>query len=129
MSCTIAEIYSFKNYGKDTLRIGVPVLNLHELSPSSWLSLSHHTAHSLTHTHTHTHTHTPLTRVEGECIDYSTQYPWSFGVLSVLMATGLHPLKDYPETYEGGNKVKYRSHDYQALPDTEQVRTSVTFGD
>ncbi len=45
------------------------------------------------------------------------------------MATGLHPLKDYPETYEGGNKVKYRSHDYQALPDTEQVRTSGTFGD
>ena len=42
-------------------------------------------------------------------------------MLSVLMATGLHPLKDYPEVYEGGNKVKYRSHDYQALPDAEQV--------
>ena len=37
------------------------------------------------------------------------------------MATGLHPLKDYPENFEGGNKVKYRSHDYQALPDSEQV--------
>ena len=44
------------------------------------------------------------------------------------MATGLHPLKDYPESYEGGNKVKYRSHDYQALPDAEQVRRSETFG-
>ena len=91
---------------------------------------------SLKHTHTHTytphpmhmHTHAPLTRVEGECIDYSTQYPWSFGVLSVLMATGLHPLKDYPEHYEGGNKVKYRSHDYQALPDAEQVHVCLAGG-
>ena len=65
-------------------------------------------------------------RVESECIDYSTQYPWSFGVLSVVMATGLHPLKDYPENFEGGNKVKYRSHDYQALPDSEQVSLSTT---
>ena len=60
-------------------------------------------------------------RVESESIDYSTQYPWSFGILSVIMATGLHPLKDYPENFEGGSKVKYRSHDYQALPDSEQV--------
>ena len=91
------------------------------------LSRSHIHVHTLTHTHHH-HILTPLTRVEGECIDYSTQYPWSFGVLSVLMATGLHPLKDYPESYEGGNKVKYRSHDYQALPDAEQVHMYGTFG-
>ena len=63
-------------------------------------------------------------RVESECIDYSTQYPWSFGILSAVMATGLHPLKDYPENFESGNKVKYRSHDYQALPDSEQVSVS-----
>ena len=92
------------------------------------LSISQ-TTHTLTHAHTYTHItrQCTLTRVEGECIDYSTQYPWSFGVLSVLMATGLHPLKDYPESYESGNKVKYRSHDYQALPDAEQVRRSETF--
>ncbi len=27
-------------------------------------------------------------REETETIDFSTQYPWSFGVLAVLMATG-----------------------------------------
>ena len=27
-------------------------------------------------------------RVETETVDFSTQYPWNFGVLAVLMATG-----------------------------------------
>ena len=60
-------------------------------------------------------------RLETESVDYSTQYPWSFGVLSVLMATGHHPLKDYPEAFESAFRVKYRSHHFQALPDSEQV--------
>ncbi len=60
-------------------------------------------------------------RVETETVDYSTQYSWSFGLMSVIMATGQHPLKDYPEAFESAFRVKYRSHQLQALPDPEQV--------
>ncbi len=60
-------------------------------------------------------------RVETETVDYSTQYPWSFGMMSVVMATGQHPLKDYPGAFESAFRVKYRSHHFQALPDPEQV--------
>ena len=32
--------------------------------------------------------YTSPSRIETETVDYSTQYPWSFGILSVVMATG-----------------------------------------
>ena len=73
--------------------------------------------YACTHIHTHIHTH----RAETETVDYSTQYPWSFGVLSVMMAAGLHPLKDYPEAFDSTGKMKYRSHNYQDLPDPNDV--------
>lgn len=63
-------------------------------------------------------------RIETETVDYSTQYPWSFGLLSVVMATGQHPLKDYPDSFESAFRVKYRSHHFQSLPDPEQVSIS-----
>ncbi|CAI8018467.1 hypothetical protein GBAR_LOCUS11208, partial [Geodia barretti] len=56
-------------------------------------------------------------RRDAEIVDYSTQYPWNFGTLSVIMATGLHPLRNYPGRYLNEGKVKYRSHNYQNLPD------------
>ena len=61
-------------------------------------------------------------RVEAEMIDYSTQYPWAFGVLSILIATGTHPLLGYPTSYEDGTKVRYRSHHLEALPSPDKVR-------
>ena len=55
-------------------------------------------------------------------MDYSTQYPWMFGVLAILIATGTHPLMDYPFKYEGeGHKIRYRSHHIQSLPNPEKV--------
>jgi len=60
-------------------------------------------------------------RVESETVSYSSQYPWMFGVLSVLIATGQHPLGDYPAKYEESQKVRYRSHHIQALPDPDKV--------
>lgn len=61
-------------------------------------------------------------RVESETVDYSTQYPWMFGVLSVLIATGQHPLGDYPTKYEENQKVRYRTHHIQTLPDPDKVK-------
>ena len=63
-------------------------------------------------------------RIETETVDYSTQYPWSFGVMSVVMAMGVHPLQDYPEAYESSFRVKYRSHQMHTLPDAERVSSS-----
>ncbi len=63
-------------------------------------------------------------RIETETVDYSTQYPWSFGVMSVVMAMGVHPLQDYPEAYESSFRVKYRSHQVHTLPDAERVSSS-----
>ena len=60
--------------------------------------------------------------VDSETVDYSTQYPWMFGVLAVLIATGQHPLGDYPSKYEENHKIRYRTHHIQALPDQEKVR-------
>ncbi len=61
--------------------------------------------------------------VESETIDYSTQYPWTFGVLSILIATGTHPLMGYPANYEDGLKIRYRSHHLEALPSPDKVRS------
>ena len=37
--------------------------------------------------------------------------------------TGMHPLKNYPGRYLIEGKVKYRSHNYQCLPDVNKVYT------
>ena len=67
--------------------------------------------------------HIFLHRIESEMVDYSTQYRWMFGVLAILISTGLHPLPDYPAKYEEGRKIRYRSHHIQSLPDSEKVHT------
>ncbi len=41
--------------------------------------------------------------------------------MSVVMAMGIHPLQNYPEAFENGFRVKYRSHQLQAIPDPEMV--------
>ena len=60
-------------------------------------------------------------RVKPETVDYSTQYSWMFGVLSVIIATGVHPLSDYPSKYEENHRIRYRSHHVQSLPDSSKV--------
>lgn len=61
-------------------------------------------------------------RGESETVDYSTQYPWMFGVLSILVAAGTHPLPDYPYKFRtDGQKIRYRSHHIQALPNPDKV--------
>lgn len=64
-----------------------------------------------------------VSRVESETIDYSSQYPWTFGVLSILIATGTHPLMGYPSHYEDALKIRYRSHHLEALPSPDKVST------
>ena len=58
-------------------------------------------------------------------IDYSTQYPWTFGVLSILIATGIHPLVGYPGNFDDGHKIRYRSHNLESLPNPDKVRRVV----
>ena len=36
--------------------------------------------------------------------------------------SGQHPLRNYPGRYLNEGKVKYRSHNYQSLPDVNKVR-------
>ena len=40
-----------------------------------------------------------VSRGDAEMIDYSTQYPWNFGTLSVIMATGTSHTIYTPQYY------------------------------
>ena len=37
------------------------------------------------------------------------------------MATGMHPLSDYPSKYEENHRIKYKSNDIQSPPDSSKV--------
>jgi hypothetical protein len=42
-----------------------------------------------------------------DSVNYSGQYPWSFGVLFSILASGNHPLPDYPSAYGPPGQINY----------------------